>query len=139
MTPAAAAPPAGKGGREPGASPARKQGRPGGPALQRGGGPGAGTVRLAPEAELRFRPGAKKRGVSGGYFELYRKARTVSEFFYLPATEALVKADLTNDLKKQLCETSCLGRRDFKKVMLDHAGGCAHFWRPRSEGGRRTR
>ena len=32
------------------------------------------------------------------------------------------KAGLTNNLKKQLCETPCLGPRDLRKVELDHAG-----------------
>ena len=89
----------------PSATPTRKQGRPGGRALRRGGGPKPGVVRLAPGTKLHFRPGAKKRGVSGVYFELYRKAYTVGEFFDPhPASEARVKADLTNGPRKQLCE-----------------------------------
>ena len=89
MAPAAPAPPAGKGGRAPGATPTRKQGRPGGRAPKRGGGPGAGTARLAPEAKHCFHPGAKKRGLSEERLELCRGARAVGEFF-----------DLTSDLKK---------------------------------------
>ena len=61
--------------------------------------------------------------MSGGYFELYRKARTVGEFFDLNSgPEVRAKADLTSDLKKRLCETSCMVPCDFKKVELDHAG-----------------
>ena len=47
----------------------------------------------------------------------------MGEFIDLhPGPEARAKANLTNDLKKQQCEASCLGPRDLKKVELDHAG-----------------
>ena len=123
MAPAAPAPQADKGGRVPGATPTRKQGRHGGRALQRGGGPGPGVVRLAPGTKLNFRPGAKKRGLSAERLERYRGARKVGEFFDLqPGPEGRAKAALTNDLKRQLCETKPLLRPcDFKRVELNHA------------------
>ena len=47
----------------------------------------------------------------------------MGEFFDLyTGSEARAKADLANDLKKQLRSTPGLGPRDFKKVELDHAG-----------------
>ena len=107
----------------PSATPTRKQGRPGGRALRRGGGPRPGVVRLAPVTKLHFRPGAKKRGLSAERLERYRSARAFSEFFYLhPGPEGRAKADLTNDQKRQLCETEpLLGPCDFEKAELNHA------------------
>jgi len=47
----------------------------------------------------------------------------VGEFFDLHTeSEARAKAELADDLNKQLCSTLGLGPRDFKKVELDHAG-----------------
>ena len=61
--------------------------------------------------------------MSAERLERFRGARAVGEFFDLhPGPEACAKADLTNDLKKQQCETPFLGPQDFKKAELDHAG-----------------
>ena len=80
-------------------------------------------ARLAPGAKHHFRPKASELGLSAERLERYRGARTAVNCFDLhPGPERLAKADLTNDLKKQLCETPCLRPRDFRKVELDHAG-----------------
>ena len=61
--------------------------------------------------------------MSAERLERCRGVRAVGEFFDLhPGPEARAKADLPNDLKKQLCETPFLGPFDFKRVELDHAG-----------------
>ena len=61
--------------------------------------------------------------MSAKRLELYRRARTIGEFFGpYPGNEARARADLTNDLKKQLGSTPGLGPRDSKRVELEHAG-----------------
>ena len=73
--------------------------------------------------ELHFRAGAWKRGKSAGRLGLYCDAGTVGEFFDRhPGPEVLARADLTNDLKRQLCKTEPhLRLCNFKRAELDHA------------------
>ena len=122
--PAAPAPAHDTRGRAPRATPTQKQGKSGGHTLQHGGGPRPGVLRLAPETKLHFRAGATKRGKCAGRLELNCGAGTVGEFFDRhPEPEPLARADLTNDLKMQLCKSDPLLRPcDFKRVELDHAG-----------------
>ena len=81
------------------------------------------VVRLAPETKLRYHAGAEKRGKSAERLRLYRGAGTVGEFFDRhPGLEREARADLTNNLKKELCETDPpLRPCDFRRVELDHA------------------
>ena len=110
--------------------PARSQGKAGKGAAQgkKGGGAQRGAerriIRLAPETTLLYQPEAKKRGKSAERLEQYRAARTIGEFFGRhPGTEGEAAADLTNDLKKGLCETDPpLGPCDFDSVRIDQVG-----------------
>ena len=90
-------------------------------APQHAGGPRPGVVWLAPETKLRYRAGARKRGKSAGRLALYCGAGAVGEFFDRhPGPQGVARADLTRDMKKQLCETvPPLGLCDFQRAELD--------------------
>ena len=73
--------------------------------------------------------------------ELHCGAGAVGEFFDRhPGPGRLARADLTNDLKKQLCEADPpLGPCDFQRRSSTSQYGRARSWRPRAGDGPRAR
>ena len=104
-------------------TPTQRQGKSGELAQLHADGAQLRVVRLAPETKPRCRVGITKRGASAARLGLYCGAGTVGEFFDRhPGPERIARADLTNDLKKQLFETDPpLRSCNFRRMELDHA------------------